>query len=173
MALLITPDDLATYTGGTPDPALALLVCQLASGVVCGHTGQEFAAADYEHTLPVAPTGRVRLPQRPVLSVDTVTAGDDTVTGWTWDGVSDHISVPTSATAVTVAYRAGYDVVPDQVRAVALGQAAAMLANPDGLRSETAGDYSRTFNGDRGGLSAAEKTILDRYRSRVGSVRTS
>ncbi len=195
MALLITTEDLATLLQDTVDESHASLACALASGIVSGYTGQTIALTVHTHTLPVTQGGVVVLPQRPVRAVDTVTVDgvDLAADAWTWDGMSPQVIIPALAyrrrvalgtvayipqltstdVTATVEYTAGYAEVPDDVRAVALGQAAAIVRNPDGLSSESVADYSRSWDRAAGALNGAEKAILDTYRRNVGSIRPS
>lgn len=77
---------------------------------------------------------------------------------------------------VTVIYSHGYQVIPDDLRAVCVSIAARAVSNPQGLRSETIGNYSVGYAGAGDilvpgiSLSDTEKKIVHRYRRRSASL---
>ena len=166
---LIDRDELATWLQVDIPEAVADQACEMASGIISGYTHQHIASADHVHTLLVAPSGAVDLPQRPVTAVDRVTVDGDEVEGWTWDGVSPQIRfTPTVAgPSVVVEYTAGWDPVPSVVKAVALALAGRSVSNRRGVRSEQLGDYQVTFGGSDEVVASVvltkdEKALLDR-----------
>lgn len=168
--------DLAAYVQSDVDTATATVARDIATGLVVGYTNQAFEADTYTHVLPVAADLSVRLPQRPVTAVTTVTVDGDVLTvddDYTWDAITPLVQllvVPDVWTA-TVVYDAGYATVPAVVKAVALAAAARAYANPGGVVSEAIDDYSVTYDtATAGGLLPAEMNALRRYRSRVGSI---
>src|SRR5688500_11157098 len=96
MAALATKADLAARLGRDitceEDARLDALLAD-ASALIRAYTGQDFAeTTDAEVTLR-ASGGMIRLPQRPVTSVESVVAigwqgvPDITLTDWWWDGL--------------------------------------------------------------------------------------
>ncbi len=105
------------------------------------------------------PTGdRIRLPNRPVHSITSVTPiGDDgqpvtdEFTGWEWDG-GDQLKItglcPT-ARAYQIVYSHGHDIVPDIIVTIVAGAAARVLDTPagtsEGATQLTVGQFSQQF----------------------------
>ena len=80
------------------------------------------------------------------------------------------------AQRVRVTYSHGYSDVPDDVVDVVLDLAAMAMTNPQGLRSESIDDYSRTFASETIGgatLSDGHREILAPYRIELTSLRPS
>lgn len=184
-------DELDSFLDITADATRAVLARHAAQGLIRSHCRQNITRATYTASLPIeaGPDGFyvVRLPQRPVVAVSTVTVNGTAYTSGTdysWDGVSDHVRLAyrewsTAAfqgePRAVVAYTAGYVAAPAAVRAVALSVAARAYDNPSGLRSESIDDYSATRAGtddDLAGitLTAAEKAALKPYRLTAGSL---
>lgn len=192
MADFITVVNLASYLQRDLDTASATIAVAGASGIVRAYTRQNLDSQTYTAIkLPIESfdtTWGVRLPQRPVTAVTTVTVNGTTYvsgTDYAWNGYSPLIRLAwrqwsTSAfqddPVAVVTYTAGYATVPDEVKAVAYAVAARQYDNPTGARSWQIDDASETKAGaddDLAGVSLlkAERDILDRYRPRAGSVR--
>lgn len=175
-----------TLTAGETESLDALLVDASAT-VRRGAGGQIISRATSTMRLPVK-SGRVRLPQRPVVSVTAVTdiAGNPLV--HSWDGL-DMVTVQSNVDswsaepwrngirAVDVTFVHGYDPVPDEVIGVVCSVVLRALGRPvDGgaTQSETIAGYSYTVGviGAAGpmGLLPAEREILAPYGRVVGSV---
>ncbi|MFE5332562.1 hypothetical protein ACFRCG_39910 [Embleya sp. NPDC056575] len=78
------------------------------------------------------------------------------------------------APRVRVTYSHGYAEVPDDIAGVALDLAAATLANPNRLRSETVGGESVVYTVETfgtGSLTSSHREILEGYRRSAYSVR--
>ncbi len=184
-------DELGTLLDVTADMNRAVLARHAAQGLVRSYCRQNVTRAAYTASLPIeaGPDGFyvVRLPQRPVVAVSSVTVNGTAYTSGTdysWDGVSDHVRLAyrewSTATfqgppRAVVVYTAGYVAAPAAVRTVALSVAARVYDNPSGLRSESIDDYSTTRAGsddDLAGiaLTAAEKAALRPYRLTAGSL---
>ena len=182
--LLITVPELGTVA----DEDEAARACALASGMVLDYLGRATVVEEtYTHTLPVSADVRVRdegvepsgtvgviVPLvTPVTEVTTVTvAGVDLVEDveWSWDASRGEIVIDDPAAwEATVVYDAGWEEAPAGLRAVARRLALSLIANPAGLRSEQAGDYSVSFNG--ADFSPLERRILDRYRPKAGTIK--
>lgn len=196
--LLVTVEELETRLGTTLDPDAAAQAVTLATALVTGYTGQGLMSQTYTHTLTAAygltitsviPSttrfddysgliGVITLPQRPVVSVSTVVADGVTLTSgqWFYDHARAELQLQDpDVDLVTVTYTAGYDVIPADLKAVALSLAVDEINNPRGLASERLADYSVTYgagsSGDASGLSARHRIILDRYRGGASTIR--
>ncbi len=173
------------------DTASATLAKDSAQAIVRGYCRQELTTATYSGVLlPIeveGPSYIVRLPQRPVTAVSSVSVNGVTYTlgtDYAWNGYGDYLrlrKVDESSASfedwplATVTYTAGFATVPADIKAVALAVAARQYDNPQGLRQTTIDDYSETRAGADDdlagtGLLKPEQRILDRYKVRVGSV---
>jgi hypothetical protein len=159
-------------TGTDADRAAALLVD--ASATVRNRTGQTFVAETTTARLRVRGT-QLRLPQRPVTAVNTITNVDGDEVGFTWHG-GDSLTLDSVPTVgwVDVDYDHGYEDVPDDIIGVVCniaGRAFGTPADEGGYQSETIGTYSYTVGATAAagaaGLLNDERAILDRY-TRVG-----
>lgn len=180
---LITGQDLATYlqiTYSGSDAALSQAVT-LAIGLVTGYTGQNIESATYTHTLPIGPDRTIRLPQRPVTAVTSVTIDGTLLTSGTdydWDGLSPQIALDGYTPAdddvftASVVYVAGYASVPADVKAATLSIGAALYNGAPGVTSESIDDYRVSYETSRGagGMNDYERSILKRYRARLGNI---
>lgn len=173
-------DDLAAYLQQDIDTATATVTRTMTTGVITGFTNQLIEAATYTHLLPINADRTIRLPQRPVTAVTSVTVDGTaltTDTDWDWDGISDLIVfdgwTPSEDTdwQATVVYTAGYATVPDDVTAVALSVAGRLYNATPGLVSESIDDYRAQYAAAVAvGLADHEKQILRRYKQRLGSI---
>ncbi|MFZ3595451.1 hypothetical protein [Streptomyces sp. BH104] len=169
---LATPAQLAAWLQTTEAelPANASAVLDMVSAIVRAEARQNFGRAQTTVTLYPA-DGYVTLPQRPVVSVDSVTRNGAPFADFQLRGDRLHLNgcEPVSAT-----YTAGYLVTPGDVLAVVLTAAQRVLSNPNDLRQETVGSVSVTYAAETIGasLAPADKDLLARYRRRVAVVRT-
>jgi hypothetical protein len=160
-----------------------------ASASVRSYTGQQFTAGEDTARLRVR-RRVVRLPQRPVLDVTSVSDLNSNDVSFTWDGF-DKLVVPanvpdiwsfepwsTGLTAVDVTYSYGYELIPDDIIAVVAAKAArSVVTTPEnaGVTQMALGDASIGM----GSITAAgalgffqeEREILDRYRRTLGALR--
>lgn len=178
---IVTGQELADHLGITydgEDDQLAQAVT-MATGVVKAVTHQDFESQTYTDTvLPVSVGDKtVRLPQRPVTAVSSVTlpdAGALTVDeGYEWDGLSHTVRILASwEETATVTYTAGYETVPDAVKAVILSIAGRLYNNALSVQSERIDDYAVTYGAGSPGLgvTAYERLILAEYAPKAGSV---
>lgn len=111
----------------------------------------------------------VVLPQRPVVSIESVTRDGIAVS---WSRKHDRVFVA-GCEPVSVTFTHGYASVPGDVLAVVLTAAQRVLTNPTDLRQETVGSLSVTYAAETIGasLSQADKDLLARYRRRTAVVR--
>ncbi|MFG2001688.1 hypothetical protein ACGFNU_21310 [Spirillospora sp. NPDC048911] len=172
-----------------------------ASALVRAYTGQAFSLTeDEEITLP-AISGKITLPQRPVIDITHVIAvgGSDAlpdfaVVDWMFDGI-ETIRVGSGGFVINlpeawwddedgypgtyrVTYSHGYATVPGDVLSVVCGMALRTLTSPTtagGVVSETIGSYSYRLDSASGGLgvvmSAEDRKVLDRYRRTATTTR--
>lgn len=171
--------DLAAYLQQDVDTASATIARTMATGVITAHTNQLFEAATYTHLLPISSGLTIRLPQRPVTDVTSVTV-DATLlvsgTDWDWDGIGDTVALDAFTPAdadewqATVVYDAGFATVPAAVQAVALDLAAQLYSRSPGVTSESVDDYRVQYAATSVGLTDTHTRILRRYKQRLGSI---
>ena len=192
---VITVSELNTRLGTTLSTTLGEQACAIATAAISAYTGQDIVWKTHTHTLEVQygirpdvdlppnhpllnfsrVVGVVNLPQRPVVSISAVLA--DTVelatTKYYWDAARGQLLLEDpDVHSVQVTYTAGFNPIPDDIKAVALAIAADEINNPRGVVSERLADYSVTYaTADSSGLTARQAAILDRYRGAGGSVR--
>jgi len=200
---LITQDDLEAALQRTLDPAQAAMAIRRASARVRKHCRQQFTLVENDTITLPGNGRILRLPQRPVVVDDThplmivelfgisseeytalegrdftrigteLTRGEQwwaptRLMGWPWlrpQGIW--------AQRVRVTYSHGYTEIPDDVVDVVLDLAQMNMTNPQGLRSESIDDYSRTFASETIGgalLTAEHKQALREYRGGTFSV---
>ncbi|WP_326792051.1 hypothetical protein OHA79_09625 [Streptomyces sp. NBC_00841] len=149
-------------------PASAPTTLEIVSAIVRAEARQSFTRKT--STVTLFPAGSfLTLPQRPVVSVDSVQR----------DGVDVPFKMLASeklfvfgCEPVSVTFTYGYAEVPGDVLAVVLTGAARVLNNPSDLRQETVGSISVTYAAETIGasLSQADKDLLARYRRRAAVV---
>lgn len=182
--LLATVDELRLFMDDpTLDEERSALLLRLAGGEVRAYTGNLFDYVEGEvRILNGTGTTVLLLPEVPVTDVTALfeaagrsdeveLAGPlDTSPVWEWDedGVIVRIDGGVFARRrrwYSVTNDHGFEVSPDEVKAVVLRMAAGVFDNPDGIRQETLGKYSYTVAGDSAGLglTAADRRLLDPY----------
>jgi hypothetical protein len=172
--------DLAAYLQQDIDTASATIARTMATGVITGYTNQLIESATYTHLLPINADRTLRLPQRPVTAVTSVTVDGSALTvdtDWDWNGYGDLIVLdgwsPSNEDEwqATVVYTAGHATVPDDITAVALSVAGRLFNATPGLVSEAIDDYRAQYAaGAAVGLLDHEKQILRKYKQRLGSI---
>lgn len=164
-----------------------------ASAVVRSYTKQQFTQS--QTTERIRPIGyRIRLPQKPVISVDSLSlilsnAAPVAFPGFWWDG-SDEVWLLNENQVINLAeelmyalryetpvalitYTHGYSTVPDDVRAVVCSMVTRTLTAPGlgGVVSEGVGEYSYRLSdaAAQGALTLtdSEKNVLSSYRRRT------
>ncbi|MFI2187991.1 hypothetical protein [Streptomyces sioyaensis] len=164
---LATVADLAAHMQVDPGtlPANAATVLDQVSAIVRKQARNQFVRRTT--TLRRTPVeGVIRLPLRPVVSVDAVTL-DGAIVDYRWDDETERLLVPLWAPVpFSVTFTHGYASVPGDVVAVALTAAQRVLSNPNDLRQETVGAVSVTYAAETIGasLSQADRDLLGRYR---------
>lgn len=168
MDALATTSDAALFDLTVTDGAL-----MRASARIRGHVRQQIT---YGASTTILPWSNRRLPERPVVSVESVTDEDGvTLTeGTDWKLVGDRID--TSSTGrLTVAYTHGFTALPDELVELVCTVAARMGGMPAelqaGVRSQSAGPFQQTYGWDSykaaSGLTEGEKQVLARYWPRL------
>lgn len=191
---------------GSLDAAQAALAIRRASARVRAFTRQDITFVAGETVLLDGGERVLRLPQRPLvvdeanpLTVvelvdfaglelpavegrDFTRLGSELTRGYPWYAPGRYMGWPWSRTLgvwaprVRVTYSHGYTEVPDDVMDVVLDLASMNLTNPDGLRSVSIDDYSRTFATETIGnasLTAQHKADLANYRRTTFTVKPS
>lgn len=180
---LATLDDLDGRAKSTiDDEDRAQFLLDDVSASVQLHTGQMFVRADYELRTRVK-RGYVRLPQRPVHSVDTVTDRFDVAVSYTWDGL-DRVYIDSLCRVgyppiqvVDITYDAG----PDEVPAAIVGlicsitlRALGVDPSSTGMSQESVDGYAFTIGSVGGsgayGILPDEARILARFSRQIGSI---
>ena len=170
--------DLAAYLQQDIDTASATLARTMATGLIVNYTNQNIESATYTHKLPIDGNATIRLPQRPVTAITSVTVAGVTLTAdtdWDWDGITalvvlDGYTPDDEDWQATVVYTAGYATVPADVKAVALDLAAQFYTRTPGVASESIDDYRVQYSAADVGLAERHKQILRKYKMRLGSV---
>lgn len=178
------------------DPTRATALISDASAVVRSYTKQQFTTS--QSTERIRPIGfRIKLPQRPVVSVDGLSLLLNNATpapfpGWYWDG-SDEVWLLGESQIINLAeellytlryetpvaeitYTHGYDTVPDDVVAVVCSMVTRTLTAPGlgGVVSEGVGEYTYRLSDTavQGALTMteSEKAVLSSYRKRTTAI---
>lgn len=154
------------------------------SEAVILHTGQKFARAVYELRTRVK-RGVVRLPQKPVHSVDAVTDRFDNPITFTWDGLDKvHVNCgqftgSPPIQVVDVTYDAGPDTVPQAIVGVVCAIALRALGvdpTETAVTQESVDGYAFTIGSAGGGRAygvlPSESRILNQFKGRrnIGSI---
>jgi hypothetical protein len=150
--------------------------------------GQEITLSETTVRINAA-AGTCRLPQVPVVAIESVKDLDGNDVAYVWDGLetldfstgvallSDFAFEPIRSRtfAVDVTYTHGYDPVPDDVVAAVCQIAGRAYGNPSteaGITQETTGSYSYSRGSAAGsgplGMLEDERAVAHRYR-RVGA----
>lgn len=200
---LVTQDDLEAALQRTLDPAQATMAIRRASARVRKYCRQQFTLVEGETVTLPGGGRVLRLPQRPIVVDDThpltvielfgianqeyqalegrdfTRIGVELTRGEQWWAPTRLMGWPFMrpmgiwAQRVRVTYSHGYSEVPDDVVDVVLDLAQMNMTNPQGLRSESIDDYSRTFASETIGgalLTADHKEALRQYRGGSFSV---
>lgn len=178
-------EDLEARLGRTltdDEAARAETVLADVSNSVVLYTGQKFTRDDYTLRARVR-RSFVRLPQRPVHSVDTVTDRFANTVTFTWDGL-DRVYVDCNRDGcapiqvVDITYDAGPDEVPEVIVGVVCSIALRTLGmdpTEGAVTREAIDGYSYSIGSTGGagayGILRDEKRALDAFRRPVGSIR--
>jgi hypothetical protein len=200
---LVTQEDLEAALQRTLDSAQAAMAIRRASARVRKYARQQFTLVENDTVTFPGGGRVLRLPQRPIVVDDThpltvvelfgisneeytalegrdfTRIGTELTRGEQWWAPTRLMGWPFMrpmgiwAQRVRVTYSHGYTEVPDDVVDIVLDLAQMNLTNPQGLRSESIDDYSRTFASETIGgalLTASHKEALRQYRGGSFSV---
>ena len=172
-----TVSDLATHLRtdlSAEDTATATQALELATAFIKVYTGQDIEVVDNRvQVFRAKDTRTLVLDQIPVRAIDSVTVDTVAFTDYDVDLPSGIIirNDDYGATAwitfekVQVTYDSGYTVIPVALKMICLQMAARSMSAPTAWASESVGNYSRASARDsEGGLTMAERRVLDRYR---------
>ena len=144
-----------------------------ASARIRGHVRQRITYGTSTVTLPASDR---RLPERPVVSVESVVSEDGTalVAGTDYELVGDRIDTARTD-RLTVTYTHGLGTLPDDLVELVCTVAARMGGMPAelqaGVQQQGAGPFQQTYGWDAykaaSGLSEGEKQVLARYWPRL------
>lgn len=154
--MLATPSELASYIQSDLDTATATLALEMSTGWIQREVGHRVLEV-VNDTITLDGGDRiVYLPGRPVVSVGTVTTTDrygtvETPALGVDYRVRDYRLIRSGCVwpeVVTVVYTHGYGAgaVPQVIRGICLSAASRVYSNPDGIRQETVGGVSMTYN---------------------------
>lgn len=199
LAPLVVVDDiqarLPSAFAATIEAPRAIALIKDASAAVRRYTKQDFTVN--QSTVSIRPIGyRLKLPQRPVISVDNITVklpggAQSVIPGWYWDG-SDEVWLVNAGSIINlseellfilqwqtpvcqVTYTHGYTLVPDDVMGVVCSMVVRVLTAPGlgGVISESVGEYSYRLSDTAAqgpmALTQAEKDTLKAYLPRRAS----
>ncbi len=168
MAAFATIADLQTYNRADIDAAAfgaAEAALEAATAQIQAYTGQTLFLVEGDTISAVPRSGRIFLPQLPVVEVTSVLDDEgDAVSDWELfpAGVL-HLSTATSL--MTVTYSHGYATIPHGVRAACVQLAAGLFGQESGVvRSESIGSYSVTYEVGTVAASAAWQALVSPYR---------
>ncbi|WP_405673268.1 hypothetical protein [Streptomyces sp. NBC_01530] len=200
---LATQADLEAALQRSLDPGQAAMAIRRASARVRKYCRQEISLAENETITLPGNGRVLRLPQRPLVIDDThlltvtelfgisdveymavegrdfTRIGTELTRGEQWWAPTRLMGWPFMrpqgiwAQRVRVTYSHGYAEIPDDVVDIVLDLAQMSMTNPQGLRSESIDDYSRTFAAETIGgaqLTAEHKEALRPYRVAAFSV---
>lgn len=193
--ILASAEDVQTLMPGVIlDEAQVNLLLEIATGTIQDFTGQMLGLVEDDEIRIRATFGRsFQLPERPVLSVASITLEDEDVAAsayrWGSDGKvtfarSWEVAVngPLAAQGgswggserfLNVVYTHGYEVIPPSIKGVCIDLVRRGIVAPDAdiIGQESLGSYNVSYNADAASvLSKPEENKLRRYRQRNTTV---
>lgn len=181
MTALITVEELEAFMGRDfteTEESQAEVIIDLVSSVIETETGCSFVLKQDDMIRVQADGyGIIELgspPVHDVVELVDIKTGEE-LTGWTWDGFVAVVGLDPEK-SVLLTYSHGYDSVPGDIKAVAMGACSRVMYNPSGLRQETVGAISVTYPGIGGeagtiNFSNLEKKVLGKYGNQTYSMR--
>jgi hypothetical protein len=170
-----------------PDDTGAAQACRIASEVVRATLRQTITLVE-DDTLRLEGSygDRIRLPERPVLEVVSVTVEGAELPASSYNLIGEEIilasdletfasiTIPEGGlggrrAVVEIVYSHGYAIVPADIKGLALGAAAAVYQNPANVTSEGILSY-RVAYGDAGEFLAGQPAVVGRYRRRAATL---
>jgi hypothetical protein len=170
-----------------PDDAAAVQACKIASEVIRATLRQTVTLVeDDELRIEGSWGARIRLPQRPVISVAGVTVDGAALPSSSWNLLGDEvvlasdletfatITVPEGGfggarSVLVVTYTHGYAVVPWDIKGLALGAAAAIFDNPGNVSSERILSYSVAYR-TATEFVVGHNDVVSRYRRKLSTL---
>ena len=184
MTALATPEELAGFMQRDLDRYSAEQALASASARVRALTEQTFdLITDDEITIEAHDCGDIYLPQRPVVSVTSVTGRDYLTVEETTLTAGEHyvligsrLRLLYSLSSVwpqilTVVYTHGYATIPDDVKDATMEVAAGRYGNPRNAKSEGVGPFTISFDRSQVEPGSALDTVIRRYRTPARPVR--
>lgn len=178
---LATPADLATALQRDVDTASATLALEVATAVVQAAAGQRIVRATTTETAWGGVDRVLRLKQRPIISITSVTyngslLAQGTASG-TWRMAANGLwrdlgwaECAGEPLGTTVVYVAGYLATDQEIqlgRGVTLSIARGLFANPDGTIREQIDDYSVAYAEAEAAMDA-QPSLVARLRKQYG-----
>ena len=177
---IITVEELAAFMGrefSTSERTQAEAIISVVESAIESETGVSFThKANDVVRLQADGHGIIELHSRPVTDVTSVLdVNDEEIDHWEFDGLTTIYNL-FPLQVVTITYSHGFDIVPKDIRGVALGIASRVMYNPSGLRQETVGAISVTYPGVGGeagtiNFSTYERSVLAKYADTMASMR--
>jgi hypothetical protein len=186
--LLATPSDLAAALQKDLDTASATLALEVSTAVVQAAAGQRIVRATYTETVYGGTDRLLRLKQRPIVSVASVTYNGSLLTqgtaSGTWRLTPDGlwrdlgwIECAWEPLGTDVVYTAGLLSTDQEIqlgRSVALSIARGLFENPNGATREQIDDYAVAYADAAAAMDAAPSLaarLRKQYGRRAGMVR--
>lgn len=165
---LVTPEELASALQRDDlDRATCELLIEGATAVVQALVGQRLLQATSTVVLEPVYGGMLDLPQRPVISVESVLIGAEEVTSDGWQLVGDRLfryagwrsyDYGGFAPPITVEYTHGYTVGDrhlELARSAVIALASQVYSNPDSVTREQIGDVATSYEKSSSALEAS------------------
>lgn len=170
-----TDDDLRVLLGhdlfDVQESERAELLIDLAVGLVEAEARQTLTQSSDTAELDGTGTSFLVLPRWPVTDVSSVTIRDEDplIDGFTFtnQGLVERTSGvwPSGHGNIEVAYTAGFATISDDLKRVVLSVASRGWASPVGVRQESLGDHSVTYETSGLQLSTNELQVVRRYQA--------
>lgn len=174
--MLASVEDLSIRLGrelDIDDEVRSYALLEDASAAVRSYTGQQFTLGTTTKSFKVR-CGKLRLSQRPVVGVSSVQVGGVAIP---FTAMAQDVVVAPGVAVVEVTYIHGYEVIPQEIKAIVCQIAARALGvHPEqgGVTQESVEGYSYTLGviGAAGafGFLNDERAVLDRYRRPASSI---
>lgn len=170
---LATVADLEAFLGTTfDDPTSAELAIDIASNIVKNYCGHSILKVLNDNIfLDGSGTTLLLLPAFPVNGIDLIEIEgeilENTKYKWSkkgWVVRTDGLLWPSQPNTIEIIYNHGYDTVPDAILGVVLSLSSRIVEQPSGIKQETIGSYSVTYNDPSPTLRANEQSVLDYYK---------
>lgn len=173
----ISPAELVGYIGRGDQADLGITLAIDAACGICRTTAEQTFSRSYGSTVILDGTGTdaLPLPETPVLAAGTVSVDGTTVTDYVVAGEAGllfrraaetpytTLEWPVGRQNVVVVYDHGYELIPPEIKMVALSIAARLVIQGPAIQ-ETVGEDSMRYAVSSTDLTAGEQAILRRYK---------